>query len=190
MKRWIFKTDVIKKRNSNKDGNRQMNLTDIIEIERYFNNIEMRNDGIISNELLRLFVEGSAESDKKLENLVKYMNYLEISIEAHTSEIGRIGDFIRNYERRLSKIKKCLIPFIINNKRSNADVFDLSIVDSEEIVFCPDFLFICGSKYKKIDIDRETVKQDLKNGIHVLGAEMRTYKDLRIESRKENNKCD
>lgn len=124
------------------------------------------------------------EFDQKAENIVYVIKDYETDMEALRNEEKRLTDKRRSLDKR----KKYLVDYLYNNmkvtgrEKIKAGTFDLRIQKNPWAVKVLDESLIDGDYFKiKKEIDKKKIKEDIENGINVVGAELVQGEGLRIK---------
>lgn len=121
--------------------------------------------------------------DDKVENLTYVIKNCESDIEAIKGEEKRLADKRKNLENRVLYYKKYLLENMkaINKEKVKAGIFTINIQKNKPKVVVWDQNAIDENYYRiKKEIDKQKIKDDLKLGIEVKGAELVQDEGLRI----------
>ena len=161
-----------------------MNLYEITNLENQIEQLAAANDGELSEEMLQALVEAETQSLVQIENLCKYIRKLELGIEMCKTEEARIKIMRDKADKRIEGIKKYLTPYIFKHKKIEAGTFTLStrksesvnIIDKEKIPI--NYRTVVPETWNP---DKAAIKQDIKKGVIVPGAELQENDNLQIK---------
>ena len=123
------------------------------------------------------------EFDKKAENTVKVIRNFEADIQALRDEEKRLADKRRSLEKKKEDLKEYLYFNMerLNLQKINAGIFDINIQKNPQSIKIIDDATI-PEKYKiaSYRIDKKTLKDDIKNGVEIEGAQLVQTEGIRI----------
>ena len=123
------------------------------------------------------------EFDKKAENTVKVIRNFEADIQALRDEEKRLADKRRSLEKKKEDLKEYLYFNMerLNLRKINAGIFDINIQKNPQSIKIIDDATI-PEKYKiaSYRIDKKTLKDDIKNGVEIEGAQLVQTEGIRI----------
>jgi hypothetical protein len=159
-----------------------MNIYNIIEYEKEIEKIAQENDGEIPEDLLKKLMESTAHVPAQLEKFCKYIKHLEQFEKTAKEEIERIKALKEKSEKRRENLKKYMTPFIKTKGKMEVGTFKLSTRASERLELDESISF---DEYKKekvtYTIDKQKIKEDIKNGKKVNGACLKKCDNLQIK---------
>lgn len=121
--------------------------------------------------------------DDKVENLTYVIKNYESDIESIKNEEKRLADKRKNLENKITYYKKYLLENMkaINKEKVKAGIFSINIQKNKPKVVVWDQNLIEENYFRvKKEIDKQKIKDDLKLGIEVKGAELVQDEGLRI----------
>lgn len=121
--------------------------------------------------------------DDKVENLTYVIKNYESDIESIKNEEKRLADKRKNLENKITYYKKYLLENMkaINKEKVKAGIFSINIQKNPPKVVVWDQNAIDENYFRiKKEIDKQKIKDDLKLGIEVKGAELVQDEGLRI----------
>lgn len=121
--------------------------------------------------------------DDKVENLTYVIKNCESDIESIKNEEKRLADKRKNLENKITYYKKYLLENMkaVNKEKVKAGIFSINIQKNKPKVVVLDQNAIDENYYRiKKEIDKQKIKDDLKLGIEVKGAELVQDEGLRI----------
>jgi len=129
-------------------------------------------------------VAEQCKSVQNIENLVKYIRNLELGVNMCDTEIERINKMKEKAGKRINGIKKYLLPYVAKHKKIEAGTFTLStrksesvnIIDKEKIPI--NYRTVIPETWNP---DKKLIKQDIKKGVIVPGAELKESDNLQIK---------
>lgn len=159
-----------------------MSIYDVAVIEKEIERIAEQNQGEIPEEKLRDLVEAQTKSLESIEKLCRYIRHLEMFEETCKNEERRIKELREKSVKRLESVKKYLTPFVKGKGKFDSGTFRLSIRKSEQIILPEDFT---NPKYCDMVViykpDKKKIKDDLKKGEIIPGAELKEIDNLQIK---------
>lgn len=160
------------------------NLYDVIALENQIEHIAELNEGEIPDELMQELVAEQCKSVQQIENLCKYIRNLDLGIEMCNTEIERITKMKDKAGKRIENIKKYITPYIARQGKVIAGTFTLSTRKSESVsITCEQnipmrYMNVIPEYYKP---DKKAIKEAIKNGEMVSGAELQENDNLVIK---------
>lgn len=123
-------------------------------------------------------------SNEKAESYCKIIRQFEADAEAFKSEKQRFADKQMRAENNIKRMKKSLLNFLnaSGQKRMNAGLFIVSKSDSQSVniidesIIPEEFL-----KPQPPKVDKVAIKNAIKNGFDVIGAEIIVNENVRIK---------
>lgn len=123
------------------------------------------------------------EFDKKAENTVKVIRNFEGEIQALRDEEKRLADKRKSLEKKKEDLKEYLYLNMerMKVKKINAGIFDINIQKNPPSIKILDEATI-PLKYKILtyNLDKKQLKEDIKNGAEIKGAELVQTEGIRI----------
>ena len=123
------------------------------------------------------------EFDKKAENTVKVIRNFEADIQALRYEEKRLADKRRSLEKKKEDLKEYLYFNMerMNVRKINAGIFDINIQKNPQSIKILDETTI-PLKYKILTykLDKNQLKDDIKNGVEIEGCELVQSEGIRI----------
>ena len=123
------------------------------------------------------------EFDKKAENTVKVIRNFEADIQALRDEEKRLADKRKSLEKKKEDLKEYLYFNMerLNVRKVNAGIFDINIQKNPQSIKILDEATI-PLKYKILtyNLDKKQLKEDIKNGAEIKGAELVQTEGIRI----------
>lgn len=126
-------------------------------------------------------IDWQTDYENKVENYVKVIKNTEADIEARKNEIKRLTELNRSDERKKERMKEVLKESmaLTGHERVDTPLFKVSFRKSQ-VVEVEDLLLPEGYKIATYKPDKKRIKEDLKNGLEILGAELVERKNLSI----------
>jgi hypothetical protein len=161
-----------------------MNLYEISSLENQIEKLAAENDGEITEEMMQALVEAETQSLVQIENLCKYIRKLDLGIEMCDAEIKRINTMKEKAGKRIEGIKKYLTPYVAKHGKIESGTFTLStrksesvdIIDKEKIPI--NYRTVIPETWNP---DKKLIKDDIKKGVIVPGAELQEKDNLQIK---------
>jgi hypothetical protein len=161
-----------------------MNLYEVTAFQNFIEKIAEENEGEIPEHLFQQLVEKETESIQQIEGLCKYLRNLELGVDMCTAEIKRILTMTNKAQKRMDSIKKYLLPYVAKHKKIEAGTFTLStrksesvnIIDKEKIPI--NYRTVIPETWNP---DKKLIKDDIKKGVIVPGAELQEKDNLQIK---------
>ena len=126
-------------------------------------------------------IDWQTDYEEKVENYIKVMKNLEADIEARKNEIKRLTDLNKADEKKKDHLKETLSASMIltGHERVDTPLFKVSFRKSQAVEV--DELVLPESyKVATWKPDKKRLKEDLKNGLEIVGASLVERKNLSI----------
>ncbi len=126
-------------------------------------------------------IDWETEYETKVENYIKVMKNIEADVEARKNEIKRLMELNKADEKKKDHLKDTLSASMIltGHERVDTPLFKVSFRKSEAVEV-DDLLLPEAYKVATWKADKKRLKEDLKNGFEILGAELVERKNLSI----------
>lgn len=126
-------------------------------------------------------IDWQTDYEEKVENYIKVIKNNEADIEARKNEIKRLTELNRADERKNERLKEVLKESmdLTGHERVDTSLFKVSFRKSEAVEV-DDLLLPEAYKVATYKPDKKRLKEDLKNGFEILGAELVERKNLSI----------
>ena len=126
-------------------------------------------------------IDWQTDYENKVENYVKVIKNTEADVEARKNEIKRLTELNRADERKNERLKEVLKESmdLTGHERVDTSLFKVSFRKSEAVEV-DDLLLPEAYKVATWKADKKRLKEDLKNGLEILGAELVERKNLSI----------
>lgn len=126
-------------------------------------------------------IDWNSDYEEKVENYIKVIKNNEADIEARKNEIKRLTELNRADERKNERMKEVLKESmdLTGHERVDTKLFKVSFRKSEAVEV-DDLLLPESYKVATWKPDKKRLKEDLKNGLEILGAELVERKNLSI----------
>ena len=126
-------------------------------------------------------IDWNSDYEEKVENYIKVIKNNEADIEARKNEIKRLTELNRADERKNERMKEVLKESmdLTGHDRVDTKLFKVSFRKSEAVEV-DDLLLPERYKVATWKVDKKRLKEDLKNGLEILGAELVERKNLSI----------
>ena len=126
-------------------------------------------------------IDWETEYETKVENYIKVMKNIEADVEARKAEIKRLTELNKADEKKKDHLKDTLSASMIltGHERVDTPLFKVSFRKSEAVEV-DDLLLPENYKVATYKPDKKRLKEDLKNGLEILGAELVERKNLSI----------
>lgn len=126
-------------------------------------------------------IDWNIDYEDKVENYIKVIKNNEADIEARKNEIKRLTELNRADERKNERLKEVLKESmdLTGHERVDTSLFKVSFRKSEAVEV-DDLLLPEAYKVATWKADKKRLKEDLKNGLEILGAELVERKNLSI----------
>ncbi len=127
-------------------------------------------------------IDWQTDYENKVENYVKVIKNTEADIEARKNEIKRLTELNRADERKNERMKEVLKESmaLTGHERVDTPLFKVSFRKSQ-VVEVEDLLLPEGYKIATYKPDKKRIKEDLKNGLDILGAKLVENQNLIIK---------
>lgn len=127
-------------------------------------------------------IDWQTDYENKVENYVKVIKNTEADIEARKNEIKRLTELNRSDERKKERMKEVLKESmaLTGHERVDTPLFKVSFRKSQ-VVEVEDLLLPEGYKIATYKPDKKRIKEDLKNGLDILGAKLVENQNLIIK---------
>jgi len=130
-------------------------------------------------------IELGVARDVKIENTGLFIKNLESDIDGLKLEEGKLAERRRVKQNKLNDVKQFLDDFLRSSDIKNFETakIKMSFRKSERVVIDDEALLVAGYFTVKITetVDKTKIKRDLKSGIEIPGAELRTFQNLQIK---------
>ncbi len=161
-----------------------MNIYSVIELENKIDKFAEEHEGEIPDALYEELVSEQMKSVQQIEGLVKYIKNLDLGIDMCDAEISRISKMKEKANKRIENIKKYITPFVARQGKIIAGTFTLSTRKSESIEITDKEKIPLN--YRRVipetwNPDKSAIKQDIKKGVTVPGAELKSNDNLQIK---------
>ena len=126
-------------------------------------------------------IDWQTDYEEKVENYIKVMKNLEADIEARKNEIKRLTDLNKAGEKKKDHLKETLSASmsLTGHERVDTSLFKVSFRKSQAVEV--DELVLPESyKVATWKPDKKRLKEDLKNGLEIVGASLVERKNLSI----------
>ena len=126
-------------------------------------------------------IDWETEYETKVENYIKVMKNLEADVEARKNEIKRLMELNKADEKKKDHLKDTLSASMIltGHERVDTPLFKVSFRKSEAVEV-DDLLLPEAYKVATWKADKKRLKEDLKNGLEIIGASLIERKNLSI----------
>lgn len=126
-------------------------------------------------------IDWNSDYEEKVENYIKVIKNNEADIEARKNEIKRLTELNRADERKNERMKEVLKESmdLTGHERVDTSLFKVSFRKSEAVEV-DDLLLPEAYKVTTYKPEKKRLKEDLKNGLEILGAELVERKNLSI----------
>lgn len=126
-------------------------------------------------------IDWNSDYENKVENYIKVIKNTESDMEARKNEIKRLTELNRVDERKNERLKEVLKESmdLTGHERVDTPLFKVSFRKSEAVEV-DDLLLPEAYKVATYKPDKKRLKEDLKNGLEILGAELVERKNLSI----------
>ena len=126
-------------------------------------------------------IDWNEDYENKVENYIKVMKNLDADIEARKSEIDRLKKLNDADKSKKERMKTDLATSmeLTGHEKVDTTLFKVSFRKSEAVEV-DDFLLPEAYKVATWKADKKRLKEDLKNGLEILGAELVERKNLSI----------
>lgn len=126
-------------------------------------------------------IDWETEYETKVENYIKVMKNIEADVEARKNEIKRLMELNKADEKKKDHLKDTLSASMIltGHERVDTPLFKVSFRKSEAVEV-DDLLLPEAYKVATWKADKKRLKEDLKNGLEIIGASLIERKNLSI----------
>ena len=136
-----------------------------------------------TDEIIKVLDNIKDEFNEKAENTVKVIRNFEADIQALRDEEKRLADKRKSLEKKKEDLKEYLYFNMerLKVKKINAGIFDINIQKNPQSIKILDESTI-PLKYKILtyNLDKKQLKEDIKNGADIEGAELVQTEGIRI----------
>lgn len=126
-------------------------------------------------------IDWNSDYENKVENYIKVMKNLEADVEARKNEIKRLTELNKADEKKKDHLKETLSTSmqLTGHERVDTPLFKVSFRKSQAVEV--DELVLPESyKVATWKPDKKRLKEDLKNGLEIVGASLVERKNLSI----------
>ena len=126
-------------------------------------------------------IDWQTDYENKVENYIKVIKNTEADIEARKNEAERLLELNKKDKRKVERMKEVLKDSmaLTGHERVDTPLFKVSFRKSEAVEV-DDLLLPEAYKVATYKPDKNRLKEDLKNGLEILGAELVERKNLSI----------
>lgn len=126
-------------------------------------------------------IDWTEDYENKVENYIKVMKNLDADIEARKNEIDRLKKLNDADKSKKERMKSDLATSmeLTGHEKVDTTLFKVSFRKSEAVEV-DDLLLPEAYKVATWKADKKRLKEDLKNGLEILGAELVERKNLNI----------
>ena len=126
-------------------------------------------------------IDWQTDYENKVENYIKVIKNTEADVEARKNEIKRLTELNRADKRKIERMEENLKESMVVTGHEQVDttLFKVSFRKSEAVEV-DDLLLPEAYKVATYKPDKKRLKEDLKNGLEILGAELVERKNLSI----------
>ena len=127
-------------------------------------------------------IDWQTDYEEKVENYIKVIKNNEADIEARKNEIKRLTELNRGDERKNERMKEVLKESmaLTGHDRVDTKLFKVSFRKSQAVEV-EDLLLPESYKVATWKPDKKRLKEDLKNGLEILGAKLVENQNLIIK---------
>lgn len=126
-------------------------------------------------------IDWNSDYENKVENYIKVMKNLEADVEARKNEIKRLTELNKADEKKKDHLKETLSASMIltGHERVDTPLFKVSFRKSQAVEVNE---LVLPESYKVATWkpDKKRLKEDLKNGLEIVGASLVERKNLSI----------
>ena len=126
-------------------------------------------------------IDWQTDYEEKVENYIKVIKNIESDVEARKAEIKRLTELNKADEKKKDHLKETLSTSmqLTGHERVDTPLFKVSFRKSQAVEV--DELVLPNS-YKVVTLkpDKKRLKEDLKNGLEIVGASLVERKNLSI----------
>ena len=126
-------------------------------------------------------IDWQHDYEEKVENYIKAIKNTEADMEARKNESDRLLELNKKDKRKVERMKEVLKDSmaLTGHERVDTPLFKVSFRKSEAVEV-DDLLLPEAYKVATYKPDKKRLKEDLKNGLEILGAELVERKNLSI----------
>lgn len=126
-------------------------------------------------------IDWETEYETKVENYIKVMKNLEADIEARKNEIKRLTELNKADEKKKEHLKDTLSASmsLTGHERVDTPLFKVSFRKSQAVEV-DETVLSEAYKIATWKADKKRLKEDLKNGLEIIGASLVERKNLNI----------
>lgn len=126
-------------------------------------------------------IDWETEYETKVENYIKVMKNLEADVEARKNEIKRLTELNKADEKKKEHLKDTLSASmsLTGNERVDTPLFKVSFRKSQAVEV-DETVLSEAYKIATWKADKKRLKEDLKNGLEIIGASLVECKNLNI----------
>lgn len=126
-------------------------------------------------------IDWETEYETKVENYIKVMKNLEADVEARKNEIKRLMELNKADEKKKEYLKDTLSASMIltGHERVDTPLFKVSFRKSQAVEV-DEAVLSEAYKVATWKADKKRLKEDLKNGLEIIGASLIERKNLSI----------
>ena len=126
-------------------------------------------------------IDWQTDYENKVENYIKVIKNTEADVEARKNEIKRLTELNRADKRKIERMEENLKESMVVTGHEQVDTTLFKVLFSKsEAVEVDDLLLPEAYKVATYKPDKKRLKEDLKNGLEILGAELVERKNLSI----------
>lgn len=126
-------------------------------------------------------IDWQTDYENKVENYIKVMKNLEADVEARKNEIKRLTELNKVDEKKKDHLKETLSTSmtLTGHERVDTPLFKVSFRKSQAVEV-DEMLLPESYKVATYKPDKKRLKEDLKNGLEIIGATLVERKNLSI----------
>ena len=126
-------------------------------------------------------IDWETEYETKVENYIKVMKNLEADVEARKNEIKRLTELNKADEKKKEHLKDTLSASmsLTGHERVDTPLFKVSFRKSQAVEV-DETVLSEAYKIATWKADKKRLKEDLKNGLEIIGASLVERKNLNI----------
>nr|DAL36784.1 MAG TPA_asm: resistance protein [Caudoviricetes sp.] len=127
-------------------------------------------------------IDWETEYENKVENYIKVVKNLEADVEARKNEIKRLTELNKADEKKKERMKDILSESmsLTGHERVNTTLFKVSFRKSKAVEV-DEAVLPEAYKVATWKADKKRLKEDLKNGLEIIGASLVERKNLSIK---------
>ena len=126
-------------------------------------------------------IDWQTDYENKVENYIKVIKNTEADVEARKNEIKRLTELNRADKRKIERMEENLKESMVVTGHEQVDTTLFKVLfRKSEAVEVDDLLLPEAYKVATYKPDKKRLKEDLKNGLEILGAELVERKNLSI----------